>query len=104
MTVVQPVLPLTVVIEDFDWQNTYSIAPLRHSVLYPEKIREVGDDANVSTTVYVLLSSSKPTSVWKYMICHVRHSALLGLYLSLFGLLNNNPSKCPNYYTALKWK
>ena len=42
VTVMQPVLPPTVVIEDFDWQNKHLIAPLKHSVLYFEKIGEPG--------------------------------------------------------------
>ena len=55
VTVVQPVLPPTVVIENFDWQNKYLIFPLRHSVLYLEKIGETGDEAIMSSTVCVLL-------------------------------------------------
>ena len=57
VTVMQPVLPPTVVIEDFDWQNKHLIAPLKHSVLYFEKIGEPGDEASVSSTVCMLLSS-----------------------------------------------
>ena len=76
VTVMQPVLPPTVVIEDFDWQSKYLIATLRHSVLYLEKIGEAGDDASISSTVGVLLSCSKPTNIWTYMICHVPSIAL----------------------------
>ena len=49
----QLVLQPTVVIKDFDWQSKHLIAPLRHSVLYFEKIGEAGDKASVSSTVCV---------------------------------------------------
>ena len=68
--------PPTVVIEDFDWQSKYLIATLRHSVLYLEKTGEAGDDDSISSTVGVLLSCSKPTNIWTYMICHVPSIAL----------------------------
>ena len=71
VTVMQPLLPPTVVIEDFDWHNKHLIAPLKHSVLYFEVIGEPGDEVSVSSIVCMLLSSSKPTNVWTYMICHV---------------------------------
>ena len=54
----QPVLPPTVVIEDFDWQNKHLIAPLKQSVLYFEKIGEPEDEASVSSTVCMLLSAA----------------------------------------------
>ena len=65
--------PPAVVNEDFDWQNKHVIAPLKHSVLYSEKIGEPGDEASIFSTVYMLLSSSKPTNVRTYscMIYHV---------------------------------
>ena len=53
----------TAVIEDFGWQSTHLIVPLKHSVLYFEKIGEPGDEASISSTVCLLLSSSKPTNV-----------------------------------------
>ena len=62
VTVMQPVLPPAVVIEDSDRQNKYLIAPLRHSVL-PQKDREVWYNASDSSTVFVLLSLSKPANV-----------------------------------------
>ena len=54
-----------------DWQNMHLIAPLKHSVLYFGKIGEPGDKANVSSTVCIQLSSSKPTNVWTYMIYRI---------------------------------
>ena len=53
VTVMQSVLPPTVVIEDFDWQTKYLIATLRHSVLYLEKFGAAGDDASVSSIACV---------------------------------------------------
>jgi hypothetical protein len=44
------------------------IAPLKHSVLYFEKIEEPGDEASAFSTVFMSLSSS---NVWTYMICDV---------------------------------
>ena len=80
-------LPPAVVNEDFDWQNKHVIAPLKHSVLYFEKTREPGDEASVFSTVYMLLSSSKPTNVQTYLciIYHVsfRHSVLISVELPM---------------------
>ena len=60
VTVMRPVLPPTVVIEDFDWQTTHLIAPLKHFVPY---FGNPGVEASVSSTVCLLLSSSKPINV-----------------------------------------
>ena len=53
MTVMQPVLQPAMVIEDFDWQNKYLIAPLRNSVLYLKKIGEAGDNTSDLSTVFM---------------------------------------------------
>ena len=53
------------------WGNKHLIAPLKHSVLYFEKIGEPGDEASVSSTGCILLSFNEPTNVWTYVICHI---------------------------------